>query len=69
MSLDSTRVEDQKLSFDYPFRVVDGALCGKLTTGHDIVVVDINEDNKKCVLEAIASQHSSQSLANTLANT
>ena len=66
MSLDSTRVEDQKLSFDYPFRVVDGALCGKLTTGHDIVVVDINEDNKKCVLEAIASQHSSQSLANTI---
>ena len=66
MSLDSTRVEDQKLSFDYPFRVVDGALCGKLTTGHDIVVVHINEDNKKCVLEAIASQHSSQSLANTI---
>lgn len=66
MSLDSPRVEDQKLSFDYPFRVVDGALCGKLTTGHDIVVVDINEDNKKCVLEAIASQHSSQSLANTI---
>jgi len=66
MSLDSPRVEDHKLSFDYPFRVVDGALCGKLTTGHDIVVVDINEDNKKCVLEAIASQHSSQSLANTI---
>ena len=57
ISLDSTRVEDQKLSFDYPFRVVDGALCGKLTTGHDIVVVHINEDNKKCVLEAIATQN------------
>jgi hypothetical protein len=50
-------VEDEKLSFDYPFRVVDGALCGKLTTGQDIVVVHINEDNKKCVLEAIATQN------------
>ena len=66
IALDSTRVEDQKLSFDYPFRVVDGALCGKLTTGHDIVVVHINEDNKKCVLEAIAAQINNHDMPHVL---
>ena len=37
--------------------MVDGVLCGKLTTGQEIVVVHINGDNKKCVLEAIAENN------------